>query len=239
MHVDLFEFLLSTEGPSFLLQISQLHPEIVSSKTSILRNLSWSTAWVWVLLQSPVWFQIYALFFFAGSVCMELHFPDSLALRLSGSFSQCEAPEGDWGTEEGEDSIFLLLSLHFWGHIGQWLHLLLAAAPTRMAHWGSKICQATLTSCHVPPAPGMGEASYCCCSLDYSICALDYSTLLSHVLRIPAIKFPLLNILYLECFVGTWLITILLGKKGTLFSGCRAGGSDFYLSPTDHPFNKG
>lgn len=31
----------------------------------------------------------------------------------------------------------------------------------------------------------------------------DYSTLLSHVLRIPAIKFPLLNILYLECFVGT------------------------------------
>lgn len=162
----------STGGPSFLLQISQLHPEIVSSKTSIIRNLSWPTAWVWVLLQSPVWFQIYALFFCAGSVCMELHFPDSLALWLSGSFSQCEALEGDWGTEEGEDSIFLLLSLHFWGHIGQWLHLLLAPAPTRKAHWGSKICQANLTSCYVPPAPGMVEASYCCCSLDYSICAL-------------------------------------------------------------------
>lgn len=31
----------------------------------------------------------------------------------------------------------------------------------------------------------------------------EYSTLLSLVLQIPAIKFPLLNTLYLECFVGT------------------------------------
>lgn len=81
---------------SFILQISQLLPEIVSSKVSVISNLFLSTTWVWVLLQSPVWFCNSALFFFACSVCIELHFPDSLALWLPGSFSHLnEALEGD------------------------------------------------------------------------------------------------------------------------------------------------
>lgn len=54
MYKDQCESLLSTEGHSFALQTSQLHPGTISSKVSIIR-LSWFTARVWVLLQVTRW----------------------------------------------------------------------------------------------------------------------------------------------------------------------------------------
>lgn len=108
MYKNLFQSWLSTEGPSFVLQISQHHLEILSSKVSIISNVSWSATWIWELLQSAVWFQIHALILFACPVCTELHFPDSLALRLPGSFSQREALEAE-RSRKGERPVYSFL----------------------------------------------------------------------------------------------------------------------------------
>lgn len=54
MYKDQCKSLLSTEGPSFALQSSQLHPGIISSKVSMI-HLSPSVTWVWVVLQVTCW----------------------------------------------------------------------------------------------------------------------------------------------------------------------------------------
>lgn len=54
MYKDQCKSLLSTEGPSFALQTSQLHPGIISSNVSM-THLSRSATWVWVMFQVTCW----------------------------------------------------------------------------------------------------------------------------------------------------------------------------------------
>lgn len=121
------ESLLSTEGPSFALQTSQLHPGIIPSKVSII-HLSWFTTWVWVLLQVTCWdfrsmldSSLPALF--AWNYIPQTLMPSSLQAALTN-----EALKGDGGAEEWKgqhisSSIALLLVASGQGCISFWLQL--------------------------------------------------------------------------------------------------------------------